>query len=96
MQKLVTHFSLRLGLELLGKENCIGFHLILSDCKVRNPQNLAGYVPNVPTDTQHSAEIWSEATSPPLSKGDLGGMSILNHKEEEQRFLLLFLCQDVS
>ncbi len=33
MQKLVTHFSLRLGLELLGKENCIGFHPILSDCK---------------------------------------------------------------
>ena len=31
--KLVTHFSLRLGLELLGKENCIGFHPILSDCK---------------------------------------------------------------
>ena len=49
MQKLVTHFSLRLGLELLGKENCIGFHPILSDCKRRNPQNLAGSVPNVPT-----------------------------------------------
>ena len=49
MQKLVTHFSLRLGLELLGEENCIGFHPILSDCKVRNPQNLAGSVPNIPT-----------------------------------------------
>ena len=49
MQKLVTHFSLRLGLELSGKENCIGFHPILSDCKRRNPQNLAGSVPNVPT-----------------------------------------------
>ena len=49
MRKLVTHFSLRLGLELLGKENCIGFHPILSDCKRRNPQNLAGSVPNVPT-----------------------------------------------
>ncbi len=49
MQKLVTHFSLRLGLELLGEENCIGFHPILSDCNVRNPQNLAGSVPNVPT-----------------------------------------------
>ena len=49
MQKLVTHFSLRLGLELSGEENCIGFHPILSDCKVRNPQNLAGSVPNVPT-----------------------------------------------
>ncbi len=49
MQKLVTHFSLRLGLELLGKENCIEFHPILSDCKRRNPQNLAGSVPNVPT-----------------------------------------------
>ena len=49
LRKLVTHFSLRLGLELLGKENCIGFHPILSDCKVRNPQNLAGSVPNVPT-----------------------------------------------
>ena len=35
MQKLVTHFSLRLGLELSGKENCIGFHPILSDCKRR-------------------------------------------------------------
>ena len=49
MQKLVTHFSLRLGLELLGKENCIGFHPILSDCKRRNPQNLTGSVPNIPT-----------------------------------------------
>ncbi len=49
MRKLVTHFSLRLGLELSGKDNCIGFHLILSDCKRRNPQNLAGSVPNVPT-----------------------------------------------
>ena len=49
MQKLVTHFSLRLGLELSGEENCIGFHPILSDCKRRNPQNLAGSVPDVPT-----------------------------------------------
>ena len=52
---------------------------------MRNPQNLAGSMPDVPTDTQHSAEIWSEATSPPLTKGDLGGMSILNHKEEESK-----------
>ena len=49
MQKLVTNFSLRLGLDLLGEENCIEFHPILSDCKMRNPQNLAGSVPNVPT-----------------------------------------------
>ena len=49
MRKLVTHFSLRLGLELSGEENCIGLRPILSDCKVRNPQNLAGSVPNVPT-----------------------------------------------
>ena len=49
MRKLVTHFSLRLGLELSGEKNCIGFHPILSDCKRRNPQNLAGSVPNVPT-----------------------------------------------
>ena len=49
MQKLVTHFSLRLGLELLGEENCIEFHPILLGCKRRNPQNLAGSVPNVPT-----------------------------------------------
>ena len=49
MQKLVTHFSLRLGLELSGKENCIKFHPILWDCKSRNPQNLAGSVPKTPT-----------------------------------------------
>ena len=49
MRKLVTHFSLRLGLELSGDENCIEFHSILSDCKRRNPKNLAGSVPNVPT-----------------------------------------------
>ena len=49
MRKLVTLGSLRLGLDLSGEENCIGFHSILSDCKVRNPQNLAGSVPNVPT-----------------------------------------------
>ena len=42
MRKLVTHFSLRLGLELSGEENCIELRPILSDCKVRNPQNLAG------------------------------------------------------
>ena len=49
MQKLVTHFSLRLGLDCWGEYNCIEFHPILSDCKRRNPQNLAGSVPNVPT-----------------------------------------------
>ena len=49
MQKLVTLGSLRLGLELSGKENCIEFHSVLSDCKVRNPQNLAGSVPQTPT-----------------------------------------------
>ena len=51
MQKLVTHFSLRLELELSDEENCIELRPILWDCKVRNPQNLAGSVPNVPTDT---------------------------------------------
>ena len=49
MQKLVTLGSLRLGLELSNEDNCIGFHPILSDCKRRNPQNLAGSVPNNPT-----------------------------------------------
>ena len=73
-RKLVTLGSLRLGLELSGEGNCIGFHPILLGCKVHNPQNSAGSVPDVPTDTQHSVEIWSEATSPPLTKGDLGGM----------------------
>ena len=48
-ENLVTHFSLRLGLDLSGEENCIEFHSILSDCKVRSPQNLAGSVPDVPT-----------------------------------------------
>ena len=48
-RKLVTLGSLRLGLELLSRENCIGFHPILCGCKVRNPQNLAGSVPDVPT-----------------------------------------------
>ena len=68
-RKLVTLGALRLGLELSGEGNCIGLRPILSDCKRRNPKNLAGSVPNVPTDTQHSAEIWSEATSPPLQRG---------------------------
>ena len=49
MRKLVTHFSLRLGLDLSGDENCIRFHPILSDCKVRNPKNLAGSVSKTPT-----------------------------------------------
>ena len=35
MQKLVTHFSLRLGLELSGEENCIELRPILWGCKVR-------------------------------------------------------------
>ena len=48
-EKLVTLGSLRLGLEFLGEGNCIELHPILSDCKVRNPQNLAGSEPNVPT-----------------------------------------------
>jgi hypothetical protein len=38
-RKLVTLGSLRLGLELSGEENCIGFHLILSDCKVQIRRN---------------------------------------------------------
>ena len=46
---MVTHFSLRLGLELSGEENCIKLRPILLGCKMRNPQNLAGSVPNVPT-----------------------------------------------
>ena len=46
---MVTPFSLRLGLDLSGERNCIRFHPILSDCKRRNPQNLAGSVPDVPT-----------------------------------------------
>ena len=46
---MVTPGSLRLGLDLSGEENCIGFYPILSDCKVRNPQNLAGSVPQIPT-----------------------------------------------
>ena len=49
MQKLVTHFSLRLGLELSGDRNCIEFHPILSDCKRHNPQNMAGSVSQTPT-----------------------------------------------
>ena len=49
MQKLVTLGSLRLGLEFLGEENCIELRPILWGCKMRNPQNLAGSVPNVPT-----------------------------------------------
>ena len=49
MRKLVTHFSLRLGLELSGEGNCIKLRPILLGCKMRNPQNLAGSVPNVPT-----------------------------------------------
>ena len=46
---MVTHFSLRMGLELSSEDNCIGLHPILSDCKVHNPQNLAGSVPQTPT-----------------------------------------------
>ena len=49
MRKLVTHFSLRLGLELSGEENCIELRPILLGCKRRNPQNLAGSVPKTPT-----------------------------------------------
>ena len=49
MRKLVTHFSLRLGFDLLREKNCIEFHPILLGCKRRNPQNLAGSMPNVPT-----------------------------------------------
>ena len=63
--------------------------------KSRNPQNLAGSVPNVPTDTQHSAEIWSEATSPPLTKGDLGGVSILVSQKRSRKNRLLF-CDPVG
>ena len=48
-RKLVTLGSLRLGLELSGEENCIEFHPILLGCKMRNPQNSAGSVPQIPT-----------------------------------------------
>ena len=86
MRKLVTQFSLRLGLELSGGENCTGLRPILSDCKVRNPQNLAGSVPKSPLIQQHCTEVRSEATSPPLTKGDLGGMSILVSRKKESIF----------
>ena len=46
---LVTHFSLRLGLDLPREKNCIELRPILSDCRVRDRENLAGSVPNVPT-----------------------------------------------
>ena len=36
-RKLVTLGSLRLGLELSGKENCIELRPILWGCKVHNP-----------------------------------------------------------
>ena len=49
MRKLVTHFSLRLGLELSGEGNCIELRPILWGCKMRNPQNSAGSVPQTPT-----------------------------------------------
>ena len=46
---MVTPCSLRLGFDLLREKNCIELRPILSDCRRRNPQNLAGSVPNVPT-----------------------------------------------
>ena len=86
----VTLGSLRLRLELSGEGNCIEFHLILSDCKRRNPQNLAGSVPKTPLIQQHCAEVRNEATSPPLTKGDLGGMSILVSQKRSRKNRLLF------
>ena len=73
MQKLVTHFSLRLGLELSGEENCIGFHPILSDCKRRNPQNLAGSVPNVPDISLTFGRDLERSDKSPFDKGGFRG-----------------------
>ena len=48
-ENLVTHFSLRLGLDLPREKNCIELRPILSDCRMRDCENLAGSMPNVPT-----------------------------------------------
>ena len=51
--------NLERGKGVSGEENCIGFHPILSVCKRRNPQNLVGSVPNVPTSANILTQIRS-------------------------------------
>ena len=68
-RKLVTLGSLRLGLELLGRENCIEFHPILWGCKVRNPQNLAGSKLKIPTVQR----ILERSDKSPFNKGGFRG-----------------------
>ena len=72
-RKLVTLGSLRLGLELLGRENCIEFHPILWGCKVRNPQNLAGSAPNVPDISLTFGRDLERSDKSPFDKGGFRG-----------------------
>ena len=51
---------------------------------------------NVPIVLKHWTEFRSEATSPPLTKGDLGGMSILVSQKRSRFFRLLFVIPAVK
>ena len=96
MQKLVTHFSLRLGLELSGEENCIGFHPILLGCKRRNPQNLAGSVPKTPTlaniltHKKEQKSLLLESVIPAVEE------AVLVYLKHSKRYTIFTVCAHTS
>lgn len=52
-EKLVTTCSLCLGFDLPREKNCIELRPILSDCRMRDRENLAGSAPRYPHFANH-------------------------------------------
>ena len=68
-EKLVTPCSLRLGFDLLREKNCIELRPILSDCRVRDRENLAGSKLKIPTVQR----ILERSDKSPFDKGGFRG-----------------------
>ena len=84
-EKLVTTCSLRLGFDLLREKNCIELRPILSDCRVRDRENLAGSAPRYPLFANHLIQK-KESISRLLGICDSGG--IRTHDPQLRRLLL--------
>ena len=91
-QKLVTHFSLRLGFDLLRGKNCIELRPILSDCRMRDRENLAGSKLKIPTVQR----ILERSDKSPFDNGGFSGNvdALITRKGESNNSP--FLCDSVG
>ena len=87
-ENLVTHFSLRLGFDLLREKNCIELRSILSDCRMRDRENLAGSKLKIPTVQR----ILERSDKSPFDKGGFrGNVDALITRKGESNYSP-FLC----